>query len=380
MTNDLLLIGVLIIIGAIIGGGTNIIAIRMLFRPYEAKYIGSFKLPFTPGLIPKRRSEIAISLGKTVEDHLVTPEGIQEKLKDGLLLKEAEDRLSLAVKELLKEELTLDEWLELHLDKKDQLKNIRQSIELGLETKLLGWIEEYKNIPLKESVPKQWHEKMNATIPSISASILKKTEEYLHTDEGRVQMEEMVSRFFNSRGGISNMLGKMANRFSLSSALTNELVRFLNEKHTEQLLTNLLQKEWEQVISNSPSNYISDENVSTRVQSLSKAVVDQLPLVGEWDKPLEVWSHQYEKILQKTVVPYMMTSAATILSRYIKSIIKRIGIREIVTTEVNGFPLQKLEEMLLDIAKRELKLIAVLGALIGALVGLVQGIVIVFFV
>lgn len=380
MTNDLILVGLLILIGAVIGGGTNIIAIRMLFRPYEAKYIGSFKLPFTPGLIPKRRAELAISLGKTVEDHLVTPEGIQEKLKDGLLLKEAEDRLSKAVKELLQEELTLDEWLELHLEKKDQLKNIRQSIELGLETKLLQWVEEYKNRPMKEWVPIAWNEKIGAKIPSVSASILKKTEEYLHSDDGKVQMEEMVSRFFDSRGGISNMLGRMANRFSLSNALTNELIRFLNEKHTEKLLTDLLRKEWEQVISNSPSSYISDENVTTRVKSLSKAVVEQVPLVGQWEKPLQVWSHQYEKILQETVIPSMMNSATSILSRYIKSIIKRVGIREIVTTEVNGFPLQKLEKMLLMIANKELKLIAVLGAIIGAFVGLVQGIAIVFFV
>ena len=43
------------IMGTIIGFGTNYIAVKMLFRPYTAKKIGKFTLPFTPGVIPKRR-------------------------------------------------------------------------------------------------------------------------------------------------------------------------------------------------------------------------------------------------------------------------------------------------------------------------------------
>ncbi|MCY1692085.1 DUF445 family protein [Exiguobacterium sp. SL14] len=52
------LVGI-IVIGALIGAITNHLAIRMLFRPLEPKYIGKFRVPFTPGLIPKRRDELA---------------------------------------------------------------------------------------------------------------------------------------------------------------------------------------------------------------------------------------------------------------------------------------------------------------------------------
>ncbi len=128
MIQSILLIVMLMIIGGIVGGGTNVLAIRMLFRPYRPVYIGQWRLPFTPGLIPKRRAEMADSLGKMVEEHLVTPEGIQQKLKDGLLLKELEDRLAKEIHHLLQEERTLDEWLDSHLEKKDQLKLLRASI------------------------------------------------------------------------------------------------------------------------------------------------------------------------------------------------------------------------------------------------------------
>jgi len=369
----------LVLIGAIIGGGTNVIAIRMLFRPYKPKYIGSIRLPFTPGLVPKRRAEIAESLGKTVEDHLVTPEGIQEKLKDGLFLKEIEEKLSGAVNELLQEERTLDEWLEHHLEKKNQMGSLRQSIEKGLEAKLMSWVDDFKDRPLKEWIPQSWQLQVGEKAPEIADNILRKIEGYIESQQGKQQMDEMLTRFFQSKGSVSNMFGKMAHRFSLSSALSKEIVRFLREDHTKQLLTTLLTNEWEETISKTPSEYLDNEWIEEKVHSFSMVVIGNAPIVGEWEEPLHAWSKKYETIIQQTVLPSIMASISSILSRYIKSMIKKIGIREIVVTEVNQFPLSRLEQMLLMIAKRELKLIALLGGMIGGLVGLIQGIFIVFF-
>jgi uncharacterized membrane protein YheB (UPF0754 family) len=75
----LLLLG---IVGAFIGGITNHLAIKMLFRPYKALYIWGFRVPFTPGVIPKRHGEIAVQLGNLVMQHLITAEGIEKRFQD----------------------------------------------------------------------------------------------------------------------------------------------------------------------------------------------------------------------------------------------------------------------------------------------------------
>jgi len=62
------------ILGAIIGFGTNILAIIMLFRPHKAIKIGGFKLPFTPGLIPKEQAQLAKAVGEAFGETLLTPE------------------------------------------------------------------------------------------------------------------------------------------------------------------------------------------------------------------------------------------------------------------------------------------------------------------
>ncbi|MFS8579729.1 MAG: DUF445 family protein, partial [Novibacillus thermophilus] len=81
MLNHVLYIIGSILIGGIIGGGTNRLAIAMLFRPYRTKYIGSWALPFTPGLIPKRRHELALQLGRTVREYLVNGEALNRTVR-----------------------------------------------------------------------------------------------------------------------------------------------------------------------------------------------------------------------------------------------------------------------------------------------------------
>ncbi len=69
------------IIGAIIGYFTNLIAVKLLFRPLKPIYIGRFQVPFTPGIIPKRKNQIAKSVGEAVGQTLLTPNDIEAMLR-----------------------------------------------------------------------------------------------------------------------------------------------------------------------------------------------------------------------------------------------------------------------------------------------------------
>lgn len=63
------------IIGGLIGYITNVVAIKMLFKPYEP-----IKIPLTNieimGLIPRRRAEIAKNVAETVKRELLSEEDI----------------------------------------------------------------------------------------------------------------------------------------------------------------------------------------------------------------------------------------------------------------------------------------------------------------
>lgn len=76
------IIGIIItlVTSAIIGIFTNYIAVKMLFRPYTAKYIGKFHIPFTPGIVPRRKGALAKALGRMVSEMLVRTEDLKNAL------------------------------------------------------------------------------------------------------------------------------------------------------------------------------------------------------------------------------------------------------------------------------------------------------------
>jgi uncharacterized membrane protein YheB (UPF0754 family) len=65
------------VLGGVIGYFTNDIAIKMLFRPYRAFYIGKRRVPFTPGLIPSNQERLAKRISDTIMGSLLTPEELQ---------------------------------------------------------------------------------------------------------------------------------------------------------------------------------------------------------------------------------------------------------------------------------------------------------------
>lgn len=68
------------LVGAFIGYITNSIAITMLFRPREAKYIGKWQIPFTPGIIPKERARLSKAIARVICEDLLNSEVVSRSL------------------------------------------------------------------------------------------------------------------------------------------------------------------------------------------------------------------------------------------------------------------------------------------------------------
>ncbi|MHB8172765.1 MAG: DUF445 domain-containing protein [Thermincolia bacterium] len=69
------------VVGGIIGWITNLLAVKMLFRPYQG-----FTIPVVnytvQGIIPKRQKEIARLVGRVVEEELLCAQDIIKHLRD----------------------------------------------------------------------------------------------------------------------------------------------------------------------------------------------------------------------------------------------------------------------------------------------------------
>lgn len=93
------------VVGGIIGYITNDLAIRMLFHPYKPVYIGKYRLPFTPGLIPSQKERIAKGLGSVIGNQLLNKETI---LKEALN-PETEAKVRSRVLEFIRAQISSEE-------------------------------------------------------------------------------------------------------------------------------------------------------------------------------------------------------------------------------------------------------------------------------
>lgn len=112
---DILTVALPIVIGALIGYCTNYIAIKMLFHPRREVRIGSVKLPFTPGVIPKNRSRIARAVGAAVSERLLTADDLAETMKSPGMKEVVADRI---IDGIFSSEMTIKELAE-HITGRD---------------------------------------------------------------------------------------------------------------------------------------------------------------------------------------------------------------------------------------------------------------------
>ncbi|MDA8411644.1 MAG: DUF445 family protein [Treponema sp.] len=68
------------LVGGIIGWFTNWLAIKMLFRPLREKRLFGLRLPFTPGILPRGRARLSVSIGEIVAAELFTPDVLRARL------------------------------------------------------------------------------------------------------------------------------------------------------------------------------------------------------------------------------------------------------------------------------------------------------------
>ena len=128
------------LIGAVIGYITNWLAIKMLFRPHKEIRLFKFKVPFTPGLIPKEKFRIAKSVGETIGEHLLTKETITKSLCSENMNQQLDSWVQSKVCTIENDEVTVENEIKALLG--DEYCNFVQNINDNLSKLLIDYINE----------------------------------------------------------------------------------------------------------------------------------------------------------------------------------------------------------------------------------------------
>lgn len=379
MDNFLVTLLFMAVIGAAIGGVTNHLAIKMLFRPHEAIYIKNWRVPFTPGLIPKRRDELAKQLGLTVVNYLLTPETFRKKFFSKDIQDKVEQFVQTKVEEtIFTNDKTIQDWLTLA-----GFSNMPATIEQKVEAIVEGQFESVKNTLSTKSIrtllSADIQNAIDAKIPLAVGHILEKGEDYFLSPEGEMTIKAMIDDFLSSKGSLGGMINMfLGDSSSLVAKVQRELVKFMQAPGTSALLTKIFTQEWEKLKERPAMDFMQDIHFEPILSKLQTYVKEQLAVEERLNHPISHYWPEGNSWMKETIIPQVIEKAFVKAEDKLEDVLERLNLQEVVREQVDSFPVSKLEELVLGISKREFKMITVLGAVLGGLIGIVQGLIVYF--
>ena len=312
------------LVGGVIGYVTNDIAIRMLFRPHKAKYIMGWRVPFTPGIIPKEKERIAEAVGTAISDNLMS-EAVLEKylLSDNMV-----NRVRTSIVDFIANQKTNSE-------------TVAQFLEHYLSREEVATLAD----SAKEGLTRQMHDKISD--PELGRQVAKAAMEYVADKINSNGAADILSEI----GGLVGGLG-MAAKLLFTGSVINKFLELLREPVEQFLAKNvneILQKNGDAIISNLVESE-TDKFLSRPVKDL---------LAGQDAKLADA-------------VNTVVSIYKTIITEHLPKILESVNISTIVRERINEMDMDETENLILQVMNKELRAIVWLGALLGMLMGCVN--------
>lgn len=162
--------------------------------------------------------------------------------------------------------------------------------------------------------------------------------------------------FFKIQGLLPKRRNEIGN--SIAEVVNNELVS------VKDIISKISPEDIEENI-----GLIVDRILESR---LKEEIVKNFPMAAFFlsDSMLEKIKH----IIKQSILDHK-EEMINVFAEYLEN---KVDIKSIIIEKVNGFSLEKIEEIIITLAKKELKHIEYIGAVLGGIIGLVQFAVVTF--
>ncbi|MBC1363974.1 DUF445 domain-containing protein [Listeria welshimeri] len=361
------------VIGGFIGAMTNYIAIRMLFRPYKALYLFNKRVPFTPGLIPKRRDELAEHIGKVVVSHLLTEDAIRARLLEENLQKEITETVAKMFHEKMQLETTPNELLH-QLGYENAEGRSISWLETVLEKEINHFINIKKTSQMNELIPVMLEKELETKLPHVTERITSKLTLFIASEEGKLQIKMMLQKFFEEHGKMGSMARMFINVESFSEKIQQEGAKLINQEDTKNLINQLLTTEWKNFEAKELQELIPTEKQAHLAEQLTSEIIQAFPHDKIFNQPVQVILCDYEVMIKSKIIPFAVERMLDFVATHSADIVERMDLAKLVETQIATFSLPEIEKLVVEISGRELKMITYLGGILGGFIGVIQGI------
>ncbi|MFW5826577.1 MAG: DUF445 family protein [Alkalispirochaeta sp.] len=374
------------LLGAFIGYLTNALAIRMLFRPLRQWKILGIPIPLTPGIIPRRRSELAHNIGVMVARELLTAEVFANRFDDSrfgrsiqTFLVRAIDRVAATELRAVRETFPVDALLN------DIDRYVVKVIDILTEPVAgLPVLQDITRDHVDQLVRQLWPDARNSLeqilrSPAVQAEMHVRARRILH-----YSLDQLTSlqRLFVSAAQYDRQLESRIPAIVHRS--TAEILNAVDAAATREGIVNGIYQ-W---VSANRDRPLGDLVGMSGMENAREAVKGALQLGDSEENSLlsqEAFQwlerHQHQTIGE--VIPVIRRRRAGVarciavriqatLYRLTPDFLEQINIHGVVVDRIESLDIERVESLLLGIMQRHLKWINVFGAFLGALIGGVQ--------
>jgi uncharacterized membrane protein YheB (UPF0754 family) len=389
------------IVGGIIGYFTNDIAIKMLFRPYRAYYVGGQRVPFTPGLIPSNQERLAKRISDAIMGSLLTPEELQNLARKLLQT----ERTQAAIQWLLK--LALDQLQDGNQDKLNKIiaDILRDLVGQGFPRLLKAmarredFLEQQLNqlfdqiileLRLTEAQAEQLADWLLEVV--IPPDVIRQVVVDFLTDRNIRIIDEGL------REKTSGTYWVVANLFGIRNALTRLRTYCLDERtQSNQRITELvislgIRDRLRELLQNLSLQNLPVSTVRQLRKSMRDSVRGYVQVKGadllkgmstsiDWENVAALLLNRLRnsEVVDSSLEP-VSRELALVLERYLErdlepivmQVIPILNIDQVIVNRVKATSARELELAIQGIVKSELQAIVNLGGVLGIVIGLLQ--------
>ncbi|TDL94147.1 DUF445 family protein [Macrococcus brunensis] len=373
---SLLLVLFMGLIGAVIGGFTNYIAIKMLFRPYKPVYLFGRQLPFTPGLIPKRRHELSQKIGEMVTRHLLTPEVFKEKILTADTRRFFETFLKDQLMNLKNQRYTIRYLAEkMNLDIEAQLNVL---LEEKIKSEMTSITDKYYKMPFTRLLPEQTRQDLTLKVNGASGLLLEKFQVYIASDKGYDDILNMVENFFTQKGKLISLLQMLMTPAAIADRVQREMLKLTEDNKIKSIIQSEVDKEYSRLMQTTPADYMAEEKVHEVIDQSAQTIIDRINISAYTRTPLSELFPEAFHYAENEGMDRLLDKGLARVADSMPAILERLHIAELIKDQIDRFELSFIEQLIIEIASKELKLITLLGFLLGGIIGLLQGVLALF--
>jgi uncharacterized membrane protein YheB (UPF0754 family) len=393
------------VIGAGVGYFTNDIAVRMLFHPLQPVYILGKKLPFTPGLVPAEQARLAEKISALIVQTLLTGDDFQRMAHQLLTHERLEQAVSRSLDALCEEmgqpgkmqllsedvgqalagliERSVPDLIAHLSDKSLTPERIRLILDRMIDSVLA-------HFQLSPAMAHFLSERLMATL--LTPEHLRLSLIGLLTPANIAALDELAKTRLTGRYAVVMFF------FNLPDVL-NKLKFFLDtepERAREMMAEILLMIRLDDAIARALLRINPREMSWEHLNQLKENMVHWLhayliqhydiiipPLIEKMDVSGLI-QHLIQRFDPRELPPTALNgvkhAVTHFLERYlaeklpllVEQALEVADIQGLIATKIKNFPPLRMEEIILEVSRKELNLIVLLGGLLGFGIGVLQ--------